>query len=109
MSVSESELGMSDGADDSAGHSSMSREGLTMATLAEKRMVIVEREPNDERPETADEGDGVALPEQRPEELRLLEALLFAASEPLDEKALAERMPEGVDVRATLRRLQAEY
>jgi segregation and condensation protein B len=90
-----------------------------MAGLAEKRMVIVEREPNDERPEGVDEveqadqveaeGGEAALPEQRPEELRLLEALLFAASEPLDEKVLAERMPESVDVRATLRRLQAEY
>jgi len=109
MSVSEGGLGMSDCADDSAGHSSMSREGLTMATLAEKRMVIVGHESNDERPDVDDAGDDVALPEQRPEELRLLEALLFAASEPLDEKALAERMPEGVDVRATLRRLQTEY
>jgi len=102
-------------ASDSAGESVMSREGLTMAGLAEKRMVIVERETNDERPDGVDEvqgvheGDEVALPEQRPEELRLLEALLFAASEPLDEKVLGERMPENVDVRATLRRLQAEY
>jgi segregation and condensation protein B len=46
---------------------------------------------------------------QRPEEMRLLEALLFAAGEPLDEKALARRLPEGVDVRATLRKLQTEY
>jgi segregation and condensation protein B len=87
----------------------MSREGLTMAGLAEKRMVIVEREPNDERPQGDDVSDEVTVLEQRPEELRLLEALLFAASEPVDEKLLAERMPEGVDVRATLRRLQTEY
>src|SRR5579871_461605 len=45
----------------------------------------------------------------RPEELRLVEALLFAASEPLDEKTLAKHLPAGVDVRATLRRLQVEY
>jgi segregation and condensation protein B len=45
----------------------------------------------------------------RPEELRLLEALLFAAGEPLDEKTLAARMPSGADVRAALRRLQTEY
>src|SRR6202035_4180262 len=94
------------GMDVEVSESAMSREGLTMAGFAEKRMVIVERETNDERP---GEGDEVAAPEQRPEELRLLEALLFAASEPLDEKVLAERMPEGVDVRATLRRLQTEY
>ena len=30
-------------------------------------------------------------PEQRPEELRLIEALLFAAGEPLDNKTLAGR------------------
>jgi segregation and condensation protein B len=47
--------------------------------------------------------------EARPEEFRLLEALLFAAAEPLDEKALARHLPAGVDVRATLRRLQLEY
>ena len=45
----------------------------------------------------------------RPEELRLLEALLFAAGEPLDEKALAGRMPAGTDLRTALRRLQTEY
>ena len=47
--------------------------------------------------------------QQRPEELRLMEALLFAAGEPLDEKALAKRMPAGTDVKATLRKLQTEY
>ena len=45
----------------------------------------------------------------RPEELRLLEALLFAAGEPLDEKTLAGRMPAGAGVRTALRRLQTEY
>ncbi|HEY0568103.1 MAG TPA: SMC-Scp complex subunit ScpB [Xanthobacteraceae bacterium] len=45
----------------------------------------------------------------RAEELRLLEALLFASSEPLDEKTLAERLPAGVDLLATLTQLQAEY
>jgi segregation and condensation protein B len=45
----------------------------------------------------------------RPEHLRLLEALLFAAGEPLDEKTLKARVPEDVDVREALRVLQAEY
>jgi segregation and condensation protein B len=45
----------------------------------------------------------------RPEHLRLLEALLFAASEPLDEKTLGARLPEGIDVRESLRTLQMEY
>ena len=33
--------------------------------------------------------------EDRPEELRLLEAMLFASSEPLDEKSLAAQLPQG--------------
>jgi segregation and condensation protein B len=86
----------------------MSQEDLSMAGLAEKRMVIVESEQDNERPDEMGD-DFVLTPEPRPEELRLLEALLFAASEPLDEKVLAERMPENVDIRATLRRLQSEY
>src|SRR5271155_410590 len=47
--------------------------------------------------------------EERAEELRILEALLFAAEEPLDEKVLAARLPGGVDVRALLVQLQNEY
>jgi segregation and condensation protein B len=45
----------------------------------------------------------------RPEELRLIEALLFASAEPLDDKTLAARLPEGIDLDAAMRRLQAEY
>ena len=45
----------------------------------------------------------------RAEELRLLEAMLFASAEPLDEKSLAERLPAGIDVHAALLRLQEEY
>jgi segregation and condensation protein B len=56
-------------------------------------------------PVEEDEPDAQA----RPEELRLLEALLFAAGEPLDEKALAARMPADTDLRTALRRLQTEY
>lgn len=41
--------------------------------------------------------------------LRLLEAILFAASEPLSEKALAERMPDGADLKALLAELEATY
>ncbi|TMJ01132.1 MAG: SMC-Scp complex subunit ScpB [Alphaproteobacteria bacterium] len=49
------------------------------------------------------------FPAERPEELRLVEALLFAAGEPLDEKTLRSRLPEGVDVASVMRLLQAEY
>ena len=47
--------------------------------------------------------------EARAEELRLLEAMLFASTEPLDEKDLAARLPAGIDVGAALVRLQADY
>lgn len=41
--------------------------------------------------------------------LRLLEALLFAASESLDEAMLAEHLPPGTDVNALLVRLEETY
>src|SRR5262249_25686964 len=76
------------------------------------------------RPRTARNRGGPAMPElqgvmpddepdsggdARAEELRVLEAMLFASDEPLDEAALAERLPQGVDVHAALLRLQEEY
>jgi len=68
---------------------------LAMASLAEKRIVDVEERSVD--------------PEARPEELRLLEALLFASTEPLDQATLAKRMPDGVDIKMALAQLQADY
>ena len=47
--------------------------------------------------------------ESRAEELRLLEAMLFASAEPLDERSLAARLPQGIDVHAALFDLQQEY
>ena len=66
-----------------------------MASLAEKRMDEAE--------------DAPVNPQARPEELRLLEALLFASAEPLDLATLARNMPDGVDIKAALTRLQADY
>ena len=48
-------------------------------------------------------------PQARPEALRLLEALLFAAAEPLDETTLAKQLPNDVDVKEMLALLQTEY
>jgi segregation and condensation protein B len=45
----------------------------------------------------------------RAEGLRILEALLFAAQGPLDEKVLASRLPAGIDVHGLLQQLQREY
>ena len=42
-------------------------------------------------------------------QLRILEAMLFAAAEPVDEKILSERMPEGTDVKALLEELRGLY
>lgn len=41
--------------------------------------------------------------------LRIVEALLFAASEPMEEGRLLERLPEGADIGQVLRALQAAY
>lgn len=41
--------------------------------------------------------------------LRMAEALLFAAAEPLDEATLTSRLPEGADVPALLSELSAAY
>ena len=43
------------------------------------------------------------------EHLRMTEALLFAAAEPLDEKALASSLPDGADVKAIVAELQRIY
>ena len=45
----------------------------------------------------------------RSQQLRLVEALLFAAAEPLDEAAIAARLPDGADVPALLAELEAAY
>lgn len=44
-----------------------------------------------------------------PEHLRMVEALLFAASEPLDQKSLSTSLPEGADVPGVLKALQEVY
>jgi segregation and condensation protein B len=47
--------------------------------------------------------------QERAEYLRMLEALLFAAVEPLDEATLAERLPKSVDVQELITELQESY
>src|SRR6187455_1342620 len=93
-----------------------------MAALAERR--IIPHEELKARSEEKSEAQARAEREQaraeepavesrepaaRPEHMRLLEALLFAASAPLDEKTLGVRLPEDVDVKQALRALQMEY
>jgi segregation and condensation protein B len=71
----------------------MVEKGQRMGKVAEMRVIVGDREEQAERAE----------------ELRILEALLFAAGEPLDEKTLAAGLPAGVDLRALLTQLQTEY
>ena len=56
-----------------------------------------------ERLQTRGDGDPVE------QELRLLEALLFAAVEPIDIETLRERMPEDCDVGVLIARLARDY
>ena len=65
---------------------------------AAKKLVVVQN--NEPAPEVT------PAPAARPEELRLLEALLFAAGEPLDEAMLARRLPNGVKVKDALAQLR---
>lgn len=51
------------------------------------------------------QGDGEVMDQ----DLRLLEALLFAAVEPIDVETLRERMPEGCDVGVLIARLARDY
>jgi segregation and condensation protein B len=50
-----------------------------------------------------------ATPAVNIEHLRMAEALLYAAEEPLEAKALATLLPEGADVPALLNELQVQY
>src|SRR6266852_5916144 len=86
--------------------------GLRVESHEEERSAAPEMEQElteDSKKDTNKDEDQDGASESRPEELRLVEALLFAASEPLDEKTLAKHLPEGVDVRVALKRLQVEY
>jgi segregation and condensation protein B len=75
------------------------KETGSMPSVANKLAIV----KNDEQAPEA------APPQTRPEELRLLEALLFAAGEPLDEATLARQLPNDIDVKDALARLKAEY
>jgi segregation and condensation protein B len=68
-----------------------------MPSAARKRAIVEDDEPD------------MKQRRGRAEELRLLEALLFASREPLDEKTLAARLPAGVNLQAALQTLKGEY
>ena len=57
--------------------------------------------------ETQPEGEG--QPALDPMHLRIVEALLFASDEPIDEQSLAKALPGGADIRELLAELQHQY
>src|SRR3954465_15927699 len=71
--------------------------------LAKMQVIRPDVDPED------DAGDVQERVEERPEELRLLEAMLFAASSALSEKDLAARLPQGTDVADALKRVRGDY
>jgi segregation and condensation protein B len=72
------------------------------------RLVEVEKEIEvvSEQEKTSEPQETAGL---NPEHLRMAEALLFAAGEPLDAKALKTSLPDGADVAEILRELQEIY
>jgi segregation and condensation protein B len=56
-----------------------------------------------------DADEPAASPEAERENLRMVEALLFAAAEPLAAEEIAGRLPEGADVSGLLRELKETY
>jgi segregation and condensation protein B len=72
------------------------KEKKSMPSAAKKLVVVQNNEPAPD-------------PAARAEELRLLEALLFASREPIDEATLARHLPNGVNVKDALAQLKAEY
>jgi segregation and condensation protein B len=81
-------------------HKKTHKETKPMPSAA-KKLVIVH---NDEPAQRSSQEPAVRL-----EELRLLEALLFAAGEPLDETQLARQLPDGFVLKDALEQLKTEY
>jgi len=73
---------------------------------AAKKLVVVQNNEPASQPESSQAANETSA---RPEELRQLEALLFASREPLDEATLARSLPDGVSVKEALARLKDEY
>lgn len=71
--------------------------------------VIADSAQNDVAQQDAVQQDEAEEVAARPDELRILEALLFASTEPLDQAALAKRMPDGINIKQALEQLQADY
>ena len=85
-------------------HKKTHKGSKSMPSAAKKLVIVRNNEPAQDKSQAP-----AQEPAARAEELRLLEALLFAAGAPLDETALKRRLPDGVELKDALARLQAEY
>lgn len=94
----------------------------TQEALAEEIEAMIEEEQEaeevaaaaNETPDAAeavgeDSSDAVWSAAQMAEHLRMAEALLFAAVEPLDEEAIAARLPAGADIKTLIETLMRQY
>ena len=87
----------------------------TQEALAEEiEAMIDEEEADDAASDTIDAleqdaADAVWSAAQMAEHLRMAEALLFAAVEPLDDEAIAARLPAGADVKTLIETLTLQY
>ncbi|MCB2113936.1 MAG: SMC-Scp complex subunit ScpB [Parvularculaceae bacterium] len=84
----------------------------TQEALAEELEAMVDEDtPAQENLDALeqDAADAVWSAAQMAEHLRMAEALLFAAVEPLDEEAIAARLPEGADITTLIETLTLQY
>lgn len=87
----------------------------TQEALAEELEAMIEDDADDMDAAKAEEAlerdaaDAVWSAAQMAEHLRMAEALLFAAVEPLDDEAIAARLPAGADVKSLIETLTLQY
>ncbi|WP_113372639.1 SMC-Scp complex subunit ScpB [Rhizobium sp. SYY.PMSO] len=67
-------------------------------------------EPDDEQQHFEHEAETPDLDERRASEAeRIAEALVFASAQPVSEAFIAERVARGIDIRAVMQKLKADY
>ncbi len=71
----------------------------------------VSSDVSDDKEDKSDDAPASPLwsAEELAEHVRMAEALLFAAAEPLDEESIAERLPVGADIAAIIARIIEDY
>jgi len=80
--------------------------------VAEKGETSPQQEPEPEPETAADEREARApvwTAAQTADHVRMAEALLFAAAEPLDERSIAERLPAGADIPNVMALVRTQY